>query len=210
MLPNPKALLAFAGRFLLIFFLLLPLWFVLTPAYNHLLAAGTNIVIPFTEEPHIHTLVGWQRDILIVRSDTPFVPGMKIQGFTGYLTHFNLILMTALVLAPQRIGWRRRCQMLAIALAVLFLIHVLYLVIGVKFFQQSELEAFQSAAGRLYVWGTNLYLSIAGQLVPVVIWMALYWAFGGTPHDAPIVPEGSASERKGKKRVGGRKGNHAP
>lgn len=207
MLPNTKTLLAFAGRFLLIFFLLLPVWFVVTPAYNRLLAAGANIVIPLTEQPRIHTLVGWQRDILIVRSDTPFSPGMKIQGFKGYLTHFNLILMTALVLASHRIGWRRRCGMLAIALGVLFLIHVLYLVIGVKFFQQPELEAFRSAAGRLYVWGTHLYLSIASQLLPVAIWMALYWALGGIPTEAPTVSEESASERKGRKRVGGKKRN---
>lgn len=174
MLPSTRDLLAFAGRFLLVFFLLLPVWFVLTPAYNRLLASGTNMVIPFVEEPDIHTLVGSQRNILIVRSDAPVAEGMKIQGFTGYLTHFNLVLMSALVLASRQIDWRRRCTMLAIALGLLFPIHVLYLVIGLKFFQQPELEAFQNATGRLYVWGTNFYLSMASQLVPVLIWMALY------------------------------------
>ena len=119
-------------------------------------------------------LVGWKHNILIVRSDTPFTEGIKIQAFTGYLTHFNLILMVALVLAPRKIEWRRRCKILAMALGILFLIHVLYLLIGVKFFQQPELEAFQSSAGRLYVWGTNFYLSIASQLLPVLIWMVLY------------------------------------
>jgi hypothetical protein len=49
-----------------------------------------------------------------------------------------------------------------------------YLVVGVKFFEQPELEAFQSTAGRLYAWGTNFYLSIVSQLLPVLIWMALY------------------------------------
>ncbi len=174
MLPSTRDLLAFAGRFLLIFFLLLPLWFVLTPAYNRFLATSANVVLFFTENPHTHTLVGWQRNIMIVRSDTPVAAGMKIQGFTGYLTHFNLILMSALVLASRQIDWRRRCANLAIALSVLFLVHVLYLVVGVKFFQQPELEALQDPSGRLVIWGTNFYLSIASQLVPVVIWMALY------------------------------------
>jgi hypothetical protein len=123
--------------------------------------------------------VGWKHDILIVRSDTPFTRGMKLQAFTGYLTHFNLLLMVALVLAPRRMEWRRRFQILAIALGILFLIHVLYLLIGVKFFQQPELEAFQSPAGRLYVWGTNFYLSVASQLFPVLIWMVLYRTISG-------------------------------
>lgn len=153
MLPSTRDLLAFAGRFLLVFFLLLPLWFVVTPAYNRLLASSANIVLPLAENPRIHTLAGWKHNIVIVRSDTPVAAGMKIQGFTGYLTHFNLILMSALVLASRRIEWRRRCTILAIALGLLFLVHVLYLVIGVKFFQQPELEALQDSAGRLVVWG---------------------------------------------------------
>ena len=116
MLPNTKALLAFAGRFLLVFFLILPLWFVITPGYNRLLASGANILLAATENPHVHRLVGWKRDILIVRSDIPFREGMKIQGFTGNLTHFNLVLMTGLVLAQRHVAWRRRCANLAVEL----------------------------------------------------------------------------------------------
>jgi hypothetical protein len=182
-LPNSRALLTLAGRFLLVFFLVLPLWFLVTPAYNRLLAFGTNILLPFTEEPHVTTLVGWKRNILILRSDTRSTGQVKIRGFTGTLTHFNLILMVALVLAPRRIQWRRRCTILVVALGILFLTHVLYLLIGVKFFQQPELEAFQSAAGRLYVWGVNFYLSIASQLFPVLLWLVLYWTIGGAPEE---------------------------
>lgn len=204
MLPGTKSLLAFAGRFLLVFFLLLPLWFVLTPAYNRLLASSANIVLLLTENPRIHTLAGWKHNILIVRSDTPVAGGMKIQGFTGYLTHFNLILMLALVLAPRRIDWRRRCATLAIALSLLFLIHVLYLVIGVKFFQEPELETLQDPAGRLVVWGTNFYLSIASQLLPVVIWMALYRTelpiLGQRPNLEAEPITGEAQEKQGRKR----------
>jgi hypothetical protein len=173
-LPSTRDLLAFAGRFLLVFFLLLPLWFVVTPAYNRLLAFSANIVLPLTEYPRIHTLVGWKHNILIVRTDASVTAGAKVQGFTSYLTHFNLILMSALVLASRQIEWRRRCAILAIALGLLFLVHVLYLVVGVQFFQQPELEALQDPAGRLVVWGTNFYLSMASQLLPIVIWMALY------------------------------------
>jgi hypothetical protein len=197
-LPNTKALLAFAGRFLLVFFLILPLWFVITPGYNRLLASGANILLAATENPHVHRLVGWKRDILIVRSDIPFREGMKIQGFTGNLTHFNLVLMTGLVLAQRHVAWRRRCVSLAIALGVLFLTHILYLLIGMKFFQQPELEAFQSAAGRLSVWGTNFYLSMASQLLPVLIWMALYWFFGGIPEEARAADEESVPVQRGK------------
>jgi hypothetical protein len=208
-LPNTKALLAFAGRFLLIFCLILPLWFVITPGYNRLLASGANILLTLTEDPHVHSLVGWERDILIARSDRPFTEGMKIQGFTGYLTHFNLVLMTGLVLAQRPVAWRRRCTILAVALAVLFMTHILYLVIGINFFEQPELEAFQSTAGRVYVWGTHFYLSMASQLLPVLIWMTLYWFFGGIPEEARAVDEGSAPGRRGKT-SGGRKARRAP
>ena len=196
MLPNTKALLTFAGRFLLVFFLILPLWFVLTPTYNRLLAFSANIELSFTEDPHVTTLMGWKHNILIVRSDTPLVRGTRLQAFTGYLTHFNLLLMVALVLAPRQIEWRRRCKILGIALTVLFLIHVLYLLTGVKFFQQPELEAFQSPSGRLYVWGVNFYLSVASQLFPVLLWMALYRTIGGIPGQRPASHENSPARRE--------------
>lgn len=209
MLPNTKALLAFAGRFLLIFCLILPLWFVITPGYNRLLASGANILLALIEDPHVHSLVGWKYFILITRLDSPFTEGMKVQAFTGYLTHFNLILMTGLVLAQRQVAWKRRCTILAIALGVLFITHVVYLVVGVKFFEQPELEAFQSTAGRLSVWGTNFYLSMASQLLPVLIWMALYWAFSGIPEEVRAADEGSVPERRGKT-SGRRKANRAP
>lgn len=192
MLPNTKALLTFAARFLLIFFIVLPLWFVLTPSYNRFLAASANLLLPLVEEPHVTTLVGWRRNIAITRSDAPFTSGMKVQGFTGHLMHFNLILMVALVLAPQRIDWRQRFKLLVIALGILYIVHVLYLLIGVKFFQQPELEAFQSPTGRFYVWGLNFYLSMASQLFPVLIWMALYRTVGRVPGPGPTIERGGA------------------
>lgn len=179
--PNTKALLSFTGRFVAVFLLTLPLWYVLTPAYSHLLASSANIVLRFTEVPHVTTLMDWKNNLLIVRSDTPLMEGMRIQGFSAYLTHANLVLLVALILAPRQVDEWRRCKMLAVALGSLFLIHVLYLVIGVKFFQQPELEAFQSPAGRLSVWGVNFYLSMASQLLPVLLWMVLYRTIGGIP-----------------------------
>lgn len=179
--PDTKALLLFTGRFVAVFLLTLPLWFVLAPAYSHLLASSANIVLRFTEVPHVTTLMGWKNNLLIVRSDAPLMEGMKIQGFSAYLTYANLVLLVALVLAPRQVDEWRRCKMLAVALGFLFLIHVLYLVIGVKFFQQPELETSQSSAGHLYAWGVNFYLSMASQLLPVLLWMVLYRTFGGIP-----------------------------
>ncbi len=204
MLPNTKALLTFASRFFLSFFLVLPLWFLLTPAYNRLLASSVTVVLPLVEDPPVTHLVGWKHNILILRSDTAFTKEKRIQGFTGYLTHFNLILWVALVLAPRRIEWQRRCQILAIGLGILFLLHVVYLLVGIKFFQQPELEAFQSSAGRLYVWGVNFYLSIASQLFPVLLWMALYPTIGGMPGQwrAPHGKNDAGGE-VGKRRAGG-------
>ena len=174
MFPNTKALLAFAGRFLLVFCLALLLWFVLTPAYNRLLASSANIVLSFTERPPVPTLAGWGNDILLMRDDRLSKDDRKVQGFRGNLTHFNLILMVALIFSPRSMHWRSRSVMLAIALGALFVTHVAYLLIGVKFFQQPALEAFQGPGGRLSVWGVHFYLSMASQLLPVVIWMALY------------------------------------
>jgi hypothetical protein len=180
-LPNTKELLTFAGRFLVVFFLILPLWFVFTPGYNRLLASGVNIVLSFTESPLLPTLTGWGNDILLVRADPLSKDGRKVQGFRGNLTHFNFILMVALIFSPRWIHWRSRSVMLAIALGALFVTHLAYLLIGVKFFQQPELEAFQSSGGRLSAWGVNFYLSMASQLLPILIWMALYRTIGKIP-----------------------------
>lgn len=207
--PNTRALLAFAGRFLVVFILILPLWFAVTPGYNRLLASSANILLTLTENPRVHRLVGWKRDMLIVRADSPFREGMKIQGFTGYLTHFNLVLMTGLILASRLVAWRRRCIMLAIALGILLMTHILYLVIGVKFFEQPELEAFQGAAGRFYVWGANFYLSMASQLLPVLIWMVLYRSFSEIPEEVRAADEEGTPRRRGKT-SGRRKATRAP
>lgn len=195
MRPNTKALLVFAGRFLLAFFLILPLWFFFTPTYNRLLAFSANIILPITEGPHM-TLVGWKRNIVIVLSDAPLTSGMRVRGFTAYLTHFNLILMAALVFAPRQIEWRRRSKMLAIALGVLFITHVLYLLIGVRFFQQPELEALQGIVGRLSVWGVNFYLSVASQLFPMLLWMALYRTVSPIPGKEDAREGPGAARRK--------------
>jgi hypothetical protein len=176
-----KALLTFAGRFLLIFVLALPLWFLITPAYNRLLASSVNFLLPLSEEPQVTTLVGWKHFVLIVRRETPVTNEKRFQGFNGYLTHFNLILMVALMLAPRQVEWRQRWRLLAIALGSLYVAHIVYLLIGVKYFQEPELEAFQSPTGRIYVWGVNFYLSVASQLLPVLLWMALFRMVSGIP-----------------------------
>jgi hypothetical protein len=64
--------------------------------------------------------------------------------------------------------------MLAIALGILLISHLVYLLLGIKFFEQPPQEALQSSAGRFYIWGVNFYLSMASQLLPFVIGWFLY------------------------------------
>jgi len=173
-LLNTKALLIFAGRFLLSFCLVLPLWFLVTPAYNRLLASSANLVLPLIESAPAPRLEGWEHDILLKRPSSTPGAEMRVQGFRGNLTHFNLILMVALIFSLRRIDWRSRCKLLAIALGILLAVHLVYLLIGVKFFEQPAQGDPQSSAGRFYVWGVNFYLSIASQLLPFVIGWFLY------------------------------------
>ena len=201
MFPNTKSLLIFAARFLLIFFFILSLWFLFTPAYNRLLAYGANTLLAQIERPRMTTLVGWNRNIAILRSDVPFTKGMRIQGFTGYLTHFNVILLVALVLASRQITWCHRIKLLGIALGLLYILHVLYLLVGVKFFQYPQPQVLERSVGNIYVWGVSFYLSIASQLFPVLIWMALYRRIGwtpeqkGQPSDGATLPEAARVPR---------------
>ncbi|WP_337287512.1 hypothetical protein [Candidatus Methylomirabilis sp.] len=134
---------------------------------------------------------------------------MTIQGFKGNLTHFNLILMVALVFSLRRIDWRSRCKMLAIALGILLIAHLAYLLIGVKFFEQPDLEAFQGSSGRLYVWGINFYLSMASQLLPFVIGLLLY-RFVVQSHDRQGLPLGPemrvGGEEEAEARIKGTRG----
>lgn len=195
MLPNTKALLVFAGRFLVVFCLVVPLWYVLTPAYNRLLASSANIALSFTESPPRPMLIGWGNDILLTYPDPLSNEGRKVQGFRGNLTHFNIILMVALICSPRRIHWRSRSVMLAIALGALFVAHLAYLLVGVKFFQQPELETFQGPGGRLSVWGVNFYLSMASQLLPLVIGWCLYRFVIRTPESGLLFESESVGDR---------------
>lgn len=174
MFPNTKALYAFAGRFLLSFCLVLPLWFLFAPAYNRLLASGVNLVLPLIESAPVPRLEGWEHDLLLTRPGLTPEGDKKVQGFRGNLTHFNLILMVALIFSLRRIDWRSRCKLLAIALGILLVTHLVYLLLGVKFFEQPVQGTPQSSVGQFYVWGVNFYLSVASQLLPFVIGLFLY------------------------------------
>ncbi len=46
----------------------------------------------------------------------------------AYLVNFNLVPLVALAIATPKLGMRRRCEMLAIGIPLLFLLHVLDLV----------------------------------------------------------------------------------
>ena len=84
-------------------------------------------------------------------------------GGYGYLANFNLVPLVALAIATPKLVLRRRIEMLAIGVPVLFLLHVLDLV------AHYPMDVHHSEIARLIVYS----IGIGGVAIPFIIWFAI-------------------------------------
>ncbi|MEA2074196.1 MAG: hypothetical protein U9O85_00410 [Euryarchaeota archaeon] len=97
--------------------------------------------------------------ILIVMGYTPVqISAVNLSG--AYLGNFNLVPLVALAIATPKLAMRKRCEMLAIGIPLLFFLHVLDLVAHFPmYFYRSELA-------QLVVHS----IGVGGVAMPFIIW----------------------------------------
>ena len=199
-----------AGRLLLRiaigFAIGLGLWLALAPAYEGAVAGGAEILLRAAERPAVTRLDARGGEIVVNRADFP--PAAPRPGLPAADLHFNFVILAALLAAswPVRGG---RAAAAAIALAALFVVHVLALCCQVESLYATRLgpwsEANYGAFARNF-WATAFHAyQIAGRFAaPFAIW----WPLGGAQLIGRERAELSAREkvsRKGPARKGKRR-----
>ena len=89
------------------------------------------------------------------------ISGMDFSG--AYLANFNLVPLVALAIATPKLAVRRRIEMLAIGIPILFLLHVLDLVAHFPMYFHG------SGIAQLVVYS----IGVVGVAAPFIIWFAL-------------------------------------
>ncbi len=86
---------------------------------------------------------------------------------SGYLINFNLVPLVALAIATPDLALRRRLEMLAIGMPILFLLHVLDLV------AHYPMDVYGSMLAQMVVYS----IGVSGVAVPFIVWFAIAVSF---------------------------------
>jgi len=163
------------GRFLLIFVVVLAaltaLWGTITPAYTWTAAGLVAPAFRLVESPNVTSVEARGAELWILRELTEG----RSAPFTWFdrYAFFAVIPLVALLVATPGLGWVKRLVRLAIGLASLVLVHVIYLV--------ASIELSYAAIGLLDVGplaarmldGLQILVRILWEAAPIVIWVAL-------------------------------------
>jgi len=97
--------------------------------------------------------------ILLAMGYTPMqISALNLSG--AYLVNFNLVPLIALAIATPKLAMRKRCEMLAVGIPILFLLHVLDLVAHFPLYFSG------SGLARMVVYS----IGIGGVAMPFIIW----------------------------------------
>ena len=102
------------------------------------------------------------KHILLLMGYTPLqISAVNLSG--AYLGNFNLVPLVALAIATPKLAMRRRIEMLAIGIPLLFLLHVLDLVAHFPMYFHG------SGIAQLVVYS----IGVGGVALPFIIWLAI-------------------------------------
>ena len=157
-------LIRFVGAVIALLIIASILWYVIDPPYNRLLVEVTD---PLTS---LRIDLGESNNYINFYLENP--PGAKI-WINGAGFHFGLILVSVLIAVTPGLTLLRRLKFIAIALGVMFIIHIVTILSFAWIIQSSD-DPFRFAFNP---WLTFL-VTIGTQLFPALIWVILcfkYW-----------------------------------
>ena len=108
------------------------------------------------------TIFFFAKHILIAMGYTPLqISAVNLSG--AYLVNFNLVPLVALAIVTPKLGMRKRCEMLAMGIPLLFLLHVLDLV------AHFPMYFYGSGLARMVVYS----IGVGGVAMPFIIWFCI-------------------------------------
>jgi len=140
---SPKQIIVFLLEFMAVSAVFLAVWYYIGEFYQ-------GVIFFFAK--HILFAMGY----------TPVqISAVNLSG--AYLVNFNLVPLVALAIVTPKLGMRKRCEMLAIGIPLLFLLHVLDLV------AHFPMYFYGSGFARMVVYS----IGVAGVAAPFVIWFCI-------------------------------------
>lgn len=178
---SPRArLIRFIGAAIALLVIVSILWYVIDPPYNRLLVEVTD---PLTS---LRIALGDGNSVIYFYFDTPVGEGSI--GIKGAGFHFGLILVSVLIAVTPGLTLLRRIKFIAIALGVMFVIHIITILIFAWIIQSSD----DPSRFAVNPWVTFL-VTIGTQLFPALIWAILcfkYWFPGAESTGAKRIRRG--------------------
>jgi len=163
---SPRArLIRFIGEAVALLIIVSVVWYFIDPPYNRLLVEITDRLST------LRIALGDGTSVIYIYFDTPLGEGSI--GIKGAGFHFGLILLPVLIAVTPGLKLLRRLKFIAIALGVMFVIHIITILIFALIIGTSA----DPAQFSTNPWVIFL-VTIGTQLFPAVIWVILcfkYW-----------------------------------
>ena len=102
----------------------------------------------------------------------------------AYLVNFNLVPLVALAIVTPKLGMRKRCEMLAVGVPLLFLLYVLDLV------AHFPMYFYGSGLARLVVYS----IGVGGVAAPFIIWFCMCMVYRGLFEPLTLIKKGEEGE----------------
>lgn len=160
----------FAAVLLASFAALAALWGPVVPTYNRLVALVAAPVFRVVESNNVTVLEARGDELWVNRRD----PAGILEPFSYFdsYVYFGLVPLLALLIAIPWGGWAKRLRRILAGLALLFLVHVTYVVGSVEMTYAAVGLGGFPASGRLLDWA-QILLRIVWQASPVLIALGL-------------------------------------
>lgn len=171
----------FLIRLIFFFVLFYVLWYFLSPAYNHVLAPPSTVILKLSEmggEHITNSMEAKGRNILVHHAASARNPDLAVRVKSRVL-HFDMVLLFALIWAVPHIHWKKRMRIFLLGFVILFGLHLLKILIFVKreYSQNIKVDGvpywspFQAKA---YYYLGDFVILVGNQIFPILIWSLLY------------------------------------
>ena len=188
-------LVAFAGWFIIAFIVLLITWGYFIPVYNWAIASAASPVFNMVESDNV-TVVHADGSKLLIGRHTEDGTIRPFLYFDPYI-YFGIIPLIALLIAVPGPGLFRRLQRTFIGIAILFIVHVVYLIGSIELtYVAVGLHAVGATSKRILDW-VQILLRILWQVSPVFIAVLLsigFWRERLLSLRRATAPSGSATK----------------
>jgi hypothetical protein len=173
--------LLFLIRLVFFFLLFYVLWYLLAPAYNHVLAVPSVLILKLSEigGTHITNSMQVEGKFIFVHHVASEKNPERAVRLRSKVIHFDMVLLFALIFAVPHISPKKRLRIFLLGFGIIFVLHLfkIYVFVNGEYSRNIKVggvphwSTFQRYA---YRYVGDFILLVANQILPILIWSVLY------------------------------------